>query len=51
LDAEDVVVHGEHVKVRRGARATLGLDSDLSVIYTRKIAGTGRLMLLGFKGE
>jgi len=50
LDAEDVVVHGEHVKVRRGG-ASLGLDSDLSVIYSRKIAGTGRLMLLGFKGE
>jgi len=50
LDTEDVVVHGEHVKVQRGG-GSLGLDSDLSVIYTRKIAGTGRLMLLGFKGE
>ena len=51
MDAEDVVVHGEHVKVRRGACGRLGLDSDLSVIYTRKIAGTGRLMFFGLKGE
>ena len=51
MDAEDVVVHGEHVKVLRGGVACLGLDRDLSVVDPREIAGTGRLMLLGLKRE
>ena len=50
MDAEDVVVHGEHVKVRRGGTG-LGLDRDLSVIDAREVARTGRLMLLGLKRE
>ena len=50
MDAEDVVVHGEHVKVRRGG-TSLGLDRDLSVIDAREVARTGRLMLLGLKRE
>ena len=50
MDAEDVVVHGEHVKVRRGG-SSLGLDRDLSVVDPREVAGTGRLMLLGLKRE
>ena len=50
MDTEDVVVHGEHVKVRRGG-GSLGLDRDLSVIDAGKVAGTGRLMLLGLERE
>ena len=50
MDAEDVVVHGEHVKVLRGG-TSLGLDSDLSVVNSREVASTGRLMLLGLKCE
>tara|TARA_B100001540_G_scaffold240336_1_gene214952 strand:+ start:68 stop:820 length:753 start_codon:yes stop_codon:yes gene_type:complete len=52
LDAEDVVVNGEHVEVGGGgSTAVRSLDSDLSVIDARKVAGTGRLMLLGLKGK
>lgn len=50
LDTEDVVVHGKHVKVRRGG-ASLGLDSDLGVIDAGEVARTGRLMLLGLESE
>ena len=50
MDTEDVVVHGEHVKVRRGG-ASLGLDRDLSVIDAREVARTGRLVLLGLERE
>jgi hypothetical protein len=50
LDAEDVVVHGEHVKVRRDGTG-LGLDRDLSVIDAREVARAGRLVLLGLERE
>jgi len=50
LDAEHVVVHGEHVHVC-AARTGLALDLHLRVVDAREVAGTGGLVLLGLKGK
>ena len=48
MDAEDVVVAGEHAK--SGLRGVVtSLDSDLSVVNTGEVTGTGWLVLLGLK--
>jgi len=50
LDTEDVVVGREHAE--SGFRdASLGLDSDLGVINTREVAGTGWLVLFWLERE
>jgi hypothetical protein len=50
LDAEDVVVHSEHV--HGGGRDAGGHgDSDLRVIDAREVASAGRLVLLGLERE
>jgi hypothetical protein len=50
LDAEDVVVSGEHV---HGSRAVEGVGSDrnLRVVDAREVAGTSGLVLLGLERE
>ena len=48
MDAEDVVVAREHAK--SGLRGVVtSLDSDLSVVNTGEVTGTGWLVLLGLK--
>ncbi len=49
LDAEDVVVGGEHVE--SGVGAILGNNLDLSVVDTREVASASGLVLLGLEGE
>jgi hypothetical protein len=49
LDAEDVVVGGEHVHGSRGTGTHL--DGNLRVIDAREVAGTGGLMLFGLERE
>jgi len=51
LDAEHVVVHGEHVHA--GGAVGVGLlgNRDLRVINAREVAGTGGLVLLGLERE
>jgi len=51
LDAEDVVVSGEHVHGDRVVGGTRGDNLDLRVIDAREVAGTGGLMLLGLERE
>ena len=50
MDAEDVVVSGEHV---HGGRVTGGAhgDSDLRVVDAGEVAGAGGLVLLGLERE
>lgn len=49
MDAEDVVVSGEHV---HGSRGTGGhLDGNLRVIDAGEVASAGRLVLLGLERE
>ena len=50
MDAEDVVVSGEHV---HGSRAVEGVGSDrnLRVVDAREVAGTSGLVLLGLERE
>jgi len=50
LNAEDVVVGGEHVEVGRVTRRG-GDDGNLRVIDAREVAGTGGLMFLGLERE
>ena len=50
MDAEDVIVSGEHVHGGRVVGGTHG-DSDLRVIDAREVAGTGRLVLFGLERE
>jgi len=50
LDAQDVVVHGEHL-LQRGGVVTLHVDSHLGVINAREVAGAGWLVLLGLQSE
>jgi len=50
LDAEDVVVRGEHVHVGRVVGSVHG-DSHLRVIDAREVAGTSGLVLLGLERE
>ena len=48
MDAEDVVVAGEHAK--SGLRGVVtSLDSDLSVVNTGEVTGPGWLMFFGLK--
>ena len=49
LDAEDVVVGGEHVHGSRGTGSHL--DGNLRVIDAGEVASAGRLMLLGLERE
>jgi len=49
LDAEDVVVGGEHVHGSRGTGSHL--DGNLRVIDAGEVASTGGLMLLGLERE
>tara|TARA_B110000503_G_scaffold121151_1_gene184469 strand:+ start:496 stop:1035 length:540 start_codon:yes stop_codon:yes gene_type:complete len=50
LNAEDVVVRGEHVHVGGIASGVLD-DLDLRVVDAGEVAGTGGLMLLGLERE
>ncbi len=50
MDAEDVVVRGEHVHVGRVVGSVHG-DSHLRVIDAREVAGTSGLVLLGLERE
>jgi len=50
LDAQDVVVDGEHL-LQRGGVAALHVDSHLGVINTREVAGAGGLVLLWLQSE
>ena len=50
LDAQDVVVDGEHL-LQRGGVVALHVDSHLGVINTREVAGAGWLVLLGLQSE
>ena len=50
MDAEDVVVSGEHVEGGRVVEG-VGHNLDLRVIDAREVAGTGGLMLLGLERE
>jgi len=53
LDPEDVVVSREHVEGGRGigTHTRLNLDGNLGVVDAGEVACTGRLVLLGLKGE
>jgi len=51
LDAEDVVVSGEHVHGDRVVGGTRGDNLDLRVVDAREVAGAGRLVLLGLERE
>jgi len=53
LDTEDVVVSREHVEGGRGIgiHTRLNLDGNLGVVDAGEVACTGRLVLLGLKGE
>ena len=51
MDAEDVVVSGEHVHGDRVVGGSRGDNLDLRVIDAREVAGTGGLMLLGLERE
>ena len=50
LDAEDVVVGGEHVHGVRAVGGTHG-DGDLRVVDAGEVAGTSGLVLLGLERE
>jgi len=50
LDAQDVVVHREHLLQRGGGRA-LDVDRHLGVINAREVAGAGWLVLLWLQRE
>jgi len=50
LDAQDVVVHREHLLQRGGGRA-LDVDSHLGVINAREVASAGGLVLLWLQSE
>ena len=50
MDAEDIVVSGEHV--HRGGVARGVLDNlDLGIVNAGEVAGASGLMLLGLKRE
>jgi len=49
LNAQDVVVHREHLLQRRGQG--LHVEGHLSVVNAREVAGAGGLVLLGLQGE
>jgi len=51
LDAEDVVVSGEHVHGDRVVGGTRGDNLDLRVVDPGEVAGAGRLVLLGLERE
>jgi len=51
LDAEDVVVSGEHVHVGGTTGGGVLGDLDLRVVDAGEVAGAGRLVLLGLERE
>jgi len=50
LDAQDVVVHREHL-LQRGGGSALDVDRHLGVINAREVASAGWLVLLGLQRE
>ena len=51
MDAEDVVVNGEHVEGLGTNDVILTLDGDLRVVDAGEVAGTSGLVLLGLERE
>tara|TARA_B100000768_G_scaffold17334_1_gene15854 strand:- start:271 stop:981 length:711 start_codon:yes stop_codon:yes gene_type:complete len=51
MDAEDVVVSGEHVHGDRVVGGSRGDNLDLRVVDPGEVAGAGRLVLLGLERE